>query len=452
MGRIPAQAVLRFVERLEQGGVCMHGFELRADGRIEAEGYYAPFRKGEIHRMYSVSKSMVSLAVGMLQAEGKLSLGDHIVDYFPDKIDGSVDPRLARLTIRDMLRMATCYEKTTYREGIDENWARSFFNTPPTHEPGTMFFYDTSSSQVLGELCERLSGKGMLAFLEERLFAPLGATDEKRWLTDPSGVAQGGTGLMMSLRDLAKVAQCVMDGGHGLIPQAYLAEATAQQIETGWQGNPEERYGYGYQFWRTRHGYCMYGMGGQLAVFCPDEGVLLCTIADTRLDSYGLQKLYDAFFEEILPHVDEASDKQAEEALARRLAGLRVAGVAHHDAPWDARSRVYRMAGNAAGLVELRVEESAVALVWEDGEQRFAWERFGELAHGLFPGTDEPCLVSAGLTRDGALNVRCQLTHTAPSGFELLVCEKGGTVSLRMKKASGPQVTRYGGLFFGTEA
>ena len=88
-----------------------------------------------------------------------------------------------------------------------------FFTGTPTHEPGTVFSYDTGCSQVLAALVLRLSGQQVIDYLQERLFLPLGATDEKNWLRDPSGCCQGGTGLCMSLRDMHAVAQCILDGG-----------------------------------------------------------------------------------------------------------------------------------------------------------------------------------------------------------------------------------------------
>ena len=194
MERISSEAMLRFVERLEREDVCLHGFELRQDGEIRAEGYYAPFAKGQPHRMYSVSKSMVALALGLLLGEGRLCLTDHIVDFFPEALPAAPDPRLLRMTIEDMLRMTTCYRRTTYREGVDRDWAATFFRGDCTHEPGTLFHYDTSCTQVLGALCQRVSGQGLLELLEERIFHPIGATDPKRWLTDPSGVPQGERG------------------------------------------------------------------------------------------------------------------------------------------------------------------------------------------------------------------------------------------------------------------
>ena len=141
-----------FIRRLQREDVCMHGFILSVGGEIKATAYYAPFAEGQPHRMYSVSKTMTALALGILMEEGKCALDDHIVQYFPDYLPQEPDPRLMRLKIRDMLRMATCYRATTYREGVDENWARPFFTAASTHEPGTVFHYDTGCSQVLSVL------------------------------------------------------------------------------------------------------------------------------------------------------------------------------------------------------------------------------------------------------------------------------------------------------------
>lgn len=456
---IPARAILGFIDRLERENVCLHGFELREHGDIRAEGYYTPFRKGQPHRMYSVSKSMVSLAVGLLLEEGRLRLEDPIIGYFPDKLRGEPDGRLARLTLRDMLRMATCYPKTTYREGVDFCWSDSFFTARPSHEPGAMFNYDTSCSQVLGELCQRVSGRPLLAFLEERVFAPLGATDEKRWLTDPSGIPQGGSGLMMSLGDMAKVAQCVLDGGRGILPGWYVREATSCQIGTPDRSNPEERFGYGWQFWMTRSGWAMYGMGGQMAIACPAEGLLLCTIADTRLDPYGVQRLYDAFYGEIVAHLGEESLPGEERALSDRLSRLTCAAVPHEPpAGTDALAlfvrppRAYAMEENGPGLLSAEVSQTAIRLTWRDGVQTFSWEGFGRIREGVFPGTDVPCLTSAGMTRDGAVHVRCQLIGDAPCGLEMTIAEKGDTLSLRMQKSSDPLTNRYDGIVFGRRA
>lgn len=294
--------VNNFVKRLKREDVCMHGFILSVGGQIKATAYYAPFEEGHPHRLYSVSKSMTAIAIGILIDEGKLSLDDHIVDYFQDYQPENPDGRLLRLTIRDMLRMATCYCSTVYCEE-DKNWTKPFFTATPTHEPGTVFHYDTGCSQVLAALVCRLSGMEVIDFLNERVFTPIHANDEKYWLRDPSGACQGGTGLCMSLRDLHKVTRLIVEGGHGLIPRWFCEEMRKKHIDTRLCTNEEERYGYGWQVWMTRAGWAMYGLGGQLAVVCPQKDVLLCTIADTRLDILGVQRIYNAFFEEVYPYI-----------------------------------------------------------------------------------------------------------------------------------------------------
>jgi hypothetical protein len=143
------------IRRLERGDVNMHGFLLSVGGRLKAGAYYSPFREGQPHRMYSVSKTMTGLAIGMLADEGKLDLDRPVADYFPDLLPEHPDGRILRQTVRDMLRMATCYAQTAYREREDQDWTRPFFCGQPSHEPGTVFHYDTGASQVLAALIRR---------------------------------------------------------------------------------------------------------------------------------------------------------------------------------------------------------------------------------------------------------------------------------------------------------
>ena len=221
-----------FTGRCRKEDVNLHGFILSVRGQEKVKAYYAPFREGAPHRMYSVSKTMTAIAIGMLMEEGKFGLEDRISDYFPDLLPERVNPWLTELRLRDMLRMATCYRQTAYREYVDEDWTRPFFTGQPDHAPGTVFNYDTGCSQVLASLVRRLSGKEVIDFLEERLFRPLGCEDSRYWLRDPSGQCTGGTGLCMSLRDLHRVALCLSRGGDGLIPGWFVSRMQTKQIDT----------------------------------------------------------------------------------------------------------------------------------------------------------------------------------------------------------------------------
>lgn len=308
---IPSRAIMNFIEELEDKEVAMHSFIMLHKGELVVEGYWKPFDENRQHRMYSISKSLTSLAIGCLEEEGKLKLTDKIVDYFRDLVpEEGVHPYIEAMTIQDMLKMATAHRVTTYKQIEDMDWTKTFFVAKPTHLPGTIFSYDTSSTHTLSALIERLSGMSLLDYLKSKLLDPIGCSKEIRWLTCPSNVCQGGSGLICTPRDIARVAQVLLDEGvfegKQLIPKNYIEKATAKQIETSMQPFLEERQGYGYQFWRTTHnGFVCYGLGGQLAICVPDKAFILVTTADTQGYPTGTSAIYESLWRNIYPYINE---------------------------------------------------------------------------------------------------------------------------------------------------
>lgn len=451
---LPARAVLRFLDCLAERGVNMHGFHLAQHGQTVAEGYWQPFTRDTPHRMFSVGKSFTSLAIGLLMAEGRLRLTDRIVTFFPDKLPADVPPQISRMTLRDMLRMATAHRFTAFKRVQDDDWTRAFFTAPPTNEPGAVFAYDTSSTHTLAALVERLSGQSLLNFLRERLLQPLGCTGTVRWLTDPCGVCQGGSGLVMTLPDLARVARCCLLGGEGILPANYLREATARQIYTGLQAYREERFGYGYQFWRTRHnGYAMYGLGGQLAVCLPDEDLILCTMADTQLDPSGVETIYDALWSILLPAAREKGppDVAAGEALQARLAALTMPPVAHEAQAGAWPCGRYVFADNMMGLTQASIRDDAVVLSHGAQETLLPYG-VGAWHACAFGGTREPCLVSAGMQAEGRMRLSVQLIGDTPCGIDMQLVCSGDALTVQGRAAGEAMLAGFSGVASGRRA
>lgn len=298
--------IMNFLDRLEQCDLPLHSFILMKDDSVVAETYYAPYRADTLHRMFSVTKSFVSVAVGLLAEEGKLNLDDKIISHFPEKLNGTEkSPYLADMTIRDMLTMSSCHSKTTYKAPGCTDWVGSFFTTPPSHAPGTTFSYDTSATHTLCALVEKLAGMKMLDYLRTKFLDETGFSKDAYVIEAPGGESLGGSGLMCTPMDLLRFIYVVSKGGilHGrqVLPAAYIKAATSRQTDTyGKSATWEEMQGYGYQFWMTTHnGYACYGMGGQYALVYPEKNIIVITTADTQGRQGGTQLIYDAFYQEI---------------------------------------------------------------------------------------------------------------------------------------------------------
>ena len=438
------RAILNFLD--DMAGVNLHGFLLSLHGETLAEGYWSPFTPEEPHRMYSVSKSAVSLAIGILAGDGKLRLDDPIVDYFPEWVDERTHPMLREVTIRNMLMMSTCYDRAMYSPLGDRDWTRPFFFGEPTHPAGTLFHYDTSASQVMCALVEKLTGGDILAFLEARLFRPLGMDGPKMWLKDGAGTSQGGTGLLMTLRDFSRLADFCMSDGKGLVPEDYLRDATSRLIATEERSAPEERYGYGYQFWQMRRGFSMYGMGGQMALCLPEEGLSLCTTGNTMLSGVGVQPIYDGFFRHLAGIGSLPSDPEDARELSARLASLTLPSVAPAMAQDTARR--IRFTRTELPFTGLTIRPEAVVFRMADGDAALPYA-VGSWAEGIFPGTCERCITSAAWTEEDRFVLRCEVKDTFICSMEMVVSFRGDRGAVRLNGALWELTPGWNGLAWG---
>lgn len=438
-------AILNFVEDMR--GLNIHGFVLTLNGETLAEGSWAPYELDQPHRLYSVSKSVTSLAIGLLQDDGALSLDDHIVDYFPEWVGEHTDPLLRAVTLRDMLRMATCYDRAMYSALGDSDWTKPFFYGKATHLPGTVFSYDTSASQVLCALVEKKTGRSILDFMEERLFRPLGMTGRKCWRKDGAGVSQGGTGLVMSLRDFSTLANFCMSDGRGLISEAYLKAATSCQIATDERPAPEERYGYGYQFWRMRRGFSMYGLGGQMALCLPEKKLCLCTTADLIMDSTAVQPIYDAFFRHLEDIDCLSASPEAAGRLQAQLADLRYEPLRGRE---NAQQRVsVALTQGALPFRTVTIERERVIFATADGEVALPYGH-GSWQKGTFLNTGEACMTSGGWMSPERFRLHCELNGLSSCGMELFVVRAGDRATVRLISSLWEVVPGWSGQDWGT--
>src|SRR5215212_5410859 len=100
---VASPAVLSFVEALDKID-SMNSVMLLRHGHVVAEGWWAPYDPQSPHSLYSLSKSFTSTAVGLSVAEGKLSVDDPVLKFFPNEAPAEPDKNLKLMRVSDLLR------------------------------------------------------------------------------------------------------------------------------------------------------------------------------------------------------------------------------------------------------------------------------------------------------------------------------------------------------------
>jgi CubicO group peptidase (beta-lactamase class C family) len=325
---IPSSAVLDFVNAAEAGVPDLHSFMLLRHGAVVAEGWWAPYAPDLPHMLFSLSKSYTSTAVGIAVAEGRLSLDDAVISFFPDDLPGEVSLNLAAMQVRHLLAMGTGHAEDTtgaFFECEDGNWAKAFLARPVEHQPGTHFLYNTGATYMLSAIVQKLTGETLVDYLQPRLFDPLGI-EGAVWESCPRGINTGGFGLNVRTEDIARLGQLYLQKGkwqgQQLLSEDWVAEASCKQIDNGDDPNSEWNQGYGFQFWRCRHNaYRGDGAFGQYCIVMPDQDAVVAITSGVK----DMQAVMNLVWDILLPAMgpDELpADDAAQSSLGEKLSSL----------------------------------------------------------------------------------------------------------------------------------
>jgi len=328
---ISSAAITAFLAAVEQHDCGLHSLMLLRHGHVVAEGWWSPYTPGAPHMLYSLSKSFTSTAIGLAVAEGRLSVDDPVLGFFPAEAPRRPGANLAAMRIRHLLSMSTGHDHDTtgflWRRR-DGDWARAFLSRPVAYAPGTHFLYNTGATYMLSAIIQRVTGQTLLEYLRPRLFEPLGI-EGPTWESCPRGVNTGGFGLSIKTEDIARFGQLYLQRGlwqgQRLLAEDWIAEASARQISNGTDAESDWQQGYGYQFWRCRHGaYRGDGAFGQFCVILPEQDAVIAITAG----SPNMQAVLNLIWAHLLPAMTDApraEDAAAQKALADKLGRLALA-------------------------------------------------------------------------------------------------------------------------------
>ena len=413
---VSSRAILRFIEEAEQKIDALHSFMMVRHGHVVAEGWWAPYAAGEPHMMFSLSKSFTSTAVGLAVAEGKLSVDDLVLSLFPDEAPAAPGENLKAMRVRDLLTMTAGHHQEDLRDfpyGSEESVVKKFLALPVAHKPGTFFVYNTPASYMLSAIVQKVTGQTVLDYLRPRLFEPLGI-DDPTWEASKQGVSMGGFGLSVRTEDIAKFGELYLRKGtwrgRQLIPASWVETATARHVSNGSAPSSDWEQGYGFQFWRSRHGfYRGDGAHGQFCLVLPQYDTVIAITSGTR----DMGSVMNLVWEHLVPALNAEAlpaDAAAERALAARLTGLTLkpqAGASDSPTARGVTGTRYVFGDNAHKFESITLEsvgpsgEATFTLRMGDADQRVtaapgAWRK----ATFRLEGKPDPVAASGAWTAD----------------------------------------------------
>ena len=324
-----SSAMIRaYLEAADKTINTLHSFMLVRHGHVIAEGWWKPEAAEKPHILWSLSKSFNATAVGLAVEEGKLSLDDPVLKFFPAEAPQNPSENLRAMRVRDLLTMSGGHDVEPKFKFEDGPSVKDFLAQPVTHRPGTYFRYNTPGSYVLSAIVTKATGQTVLDYLKPRLFDPL-RIENPQWGKTPEGYTLGGYGLYARTEDIAKFGQLYLQKGkwqgRQVLSEKWVATATSKHVDNDKAPSARTadwRQGYGFQFWRCQHNaYRGDGRDGQICLILPEHDAVIAITAQTG----QMQTELDLVWEKLLPAFQPKplpANPEEREKLLRRLADL----------------------------------------------------------------------------------------------------------------------------------
>ena len=474
---ISTASIKKYVNHLNRSGLSTHSVIITRGDNIIFEKYWKPFERDFLHRMYSVTKSFVAIAIGFLKDEGRVSLDDPISKYFPDECARITDENIKNQSVKDMLQMRSAYPKNApnwFSTSPDDRVLDYFTNNNGSLYPsGSMFRYDSTGSFVIGALVERVTGMKLMDYLYEKFLKKLGV-EGAYMLECPGGHSWSDSALLMRPIDLMKVGRFLLLGGkwegEQLLSEDFVKEATSNLVSTGDYGFANDSaHGYGYLIWRQReNSFFFNGMGCQLCVMCPEKDMILVYNGDNQGNPLAKSKIIDGFFDMIY---SDAADAELEEYEGEPIAEddlfyLKGAYTSPLIDKINGKKYVFGGENNFLGISESTLSfdgdegkfeyvKNSESKVINFGLGKNVFEKFCEEGYSdkvgskRCPGNKYDSAASAAVVSPVELLIRVQIIDKYFGNMSALFTFNGDKVSLEMRKSAEDFLYGYNGIAHG---
>lgn len=272
------------IPEIEEMNLNLYGLAYYRDGQIR-EHRFQP--AGNCHDCYSIAKSFIVTAIGLLHDDGLLDIKKPISFYMASLMPKDVDPAWQIITVEHVIK-----HRAGFGEGFldidvedvatypSDDYLDMVFHRPLCYLPGEHSQYTDAAYYLLSRLVTCVSGEHADDFLNRRLFQPLGYR-EFAWSHCPQDYPIGATGLYISATDMVKLAALYLEKGlwkgQRILSETWVNKAIANEYEM-----------------RVRSGSGLIGkagMYGQMMLFSREKGYAISWHTHSR--SEDVQRLVD---------------------------------------------------------------------------------------------------------------------------------------------------------------
>ncbi len=266
------------------------GLAVKQEGKLLFKIFWD---EDKARNVYSVSKSITSLAMGFAVEEGLVHLDERLEDIFETSYQGVTVRELLTMQLGNRGSHMMVDQRATYSDDMD--WLHAALNLPQEDEAGQAFVYSNHGPYLAGVIIQERAHQDLVAYLQTRLFSPLGIK-MPRWERDNQGRVFGASGLELTLDDQLAIGECLRLGGQDIIPRTWIEEATKEQVKLEDRG--PHQLGYGYLFWRGMHNsFRADGKDGQFIIILPEKHAVVSVLSDSSEPDKILELIHGPLYE-----------------------------------------------------------------------------------------------------------------------------------------------------------
>ena len=262
----------------------VYGVEIYEDGNL---AYSFGDTKENIHPIYSCTKSILAIAVGIALDRNLIDISKDILYYIPEKytlgLSKEMKEKWKKLSLYRLMTMSV--PGFPFR-APDDNYMDFSFSIKDFNPDDNSFDYSNVPAYLVGVALSEAIGKDAWEFIKRNIFDPLEITDAT-YSRCSKGYFYGASGMEMSVNDLSKIGLLLYNGGtyngKRIVSEEYVKKATSV-LQMNHEG------GYGFYIWKFHDGFSINGKFKQKCYILPKRKLIITYLSDIEDGSNVLRE------------------------------------------------------------------------------------------------------------------------------------------------------------------